>query len=90
MISTEHSAAKTADTLPLYLIGKNSRGQWVVRESSGRCGGLFFNRVEAIKFAMYENGHRLQAVVMVAEPLELDIGAALWPGTAFNQKNSHA
>jgi hypothetical protein len=57
----------------LFLIGRNSRGNWVVRDQKGLCGGLFVDRAEAVKFAMFENGHRPQAVIMVPGILELDI-----------------
>jgi hypothetical protein len=43
--------------------------------SSGLCGGLFVDRAEALKFAMFENGNRPQAVIMVPGILELDMSA---------------
>jgi hypothetical protein len=61
-------------TRPLqFLIGKNSRGNWVVQDERGLCGGLFVDRAEALKFAMFENGNHPQAVVMVPGFFELDI-----------------
>jgi hypothetical protein len=57
----------------LFLIGKDSRGNWVVQDQRGLCGGLFVDRVEALKFAMFENGNRPQAVIMVPGVLELDM-----------------
>jgi hypothetical protein len=57
----------------LFRIGKNSRGNWVVQDQSGLCGGLFVDRAEAVKFAMFENGNRPQAVIMVPGILELDL-----------------
>ena len=57
----------------LFMVGRNSRGHWVVRDQSGLCGGLFVDRAEAVKFAMFENGHRPQAVIMVPGILELDM-----------------
>ena len=45
----------------LFRVGKNSRGNWVVQDQSGLCGGMFVNRTEAVKFAMFENGNRPQA-----------------------------
>ena len=57
----------------LFLIGKNSRGNWVVQDQTGLCGGMFVNRAEAVKFAMFENGNRPQAVIMVPGILELDL-----------------
>jgi len=59
----------------LFLIGKNSRGNWVVQDQRGLRGGLFVDRVEALKFAMFENGNRPQAVIMVPGILELDMSA---------------
>ena len=56
-----------------FMIGRNSRGNWVVRDQKGLCGGLFVDRAEAVKFAMFENGHRPQAVIMVPGILELDM-----------------
>ena len=60
---------------PLFLVGKDSHGNWVARDQSGLCGGLFVGRDEALKFARAENGNRPQAIVMVDEVLELDMSA---------------
>jgi hypothetical protein len=57
----------------LFMIGRNSRGNWVVRDQSGLRGGLFVDRTEALRFALFENGRRPQAVLMVPGILELDI-----------------
>ena len=59
----------------LFLVGKDSHGNWVVQDQSGLCGGLFVDRAEALKFAMFENGNRPQAVIMVPGVLELDMSA---------------
>jgi hypothetical protein len=45
----------------------------VVQDDQGSCGGLFVNRAEALKFAMFENGNRPQAVIMVPGIFELDM-----------------
>jgi hypothetical protein len=58
------------------LIGKDSHGHWVVRDQSGRRGGLFVGRAEALKYAMFENGHEPDAVIMVPGVLELDMNIA--------------
>jgi hypothetical protein len=63
----------------LFLIGRNSRGHWVVQDPTGLQGGLFIDRVHALKYAMSENGHRPRAVVMVPDVLELDMSAPLRP-----------
>jgi hypothetical protein len=57
----------------LFFIGKDSRGNWVVQDQQHLCGGLFVDRAEALRFAMFENGHRPQAVVMVPDVFELDL-----------------
>ena len=57
---------------PLFMIGKDSRGNWVVQDQLGKCGGLFIDRVKALRFALFENGNNPQAVVMVPGVLELN------------------
>ena len=59
---------------PLHFrIGKDSRGNWVVQDERGLCGGLFVDRTQALRFAMFENGNKPQAVVMVPGVFELDL-----------------
>jgi hypothetical protein len=58
----------------LFLIGQNSRGNWVVQDQRGLCGGIFVDRAKALRFAMFENGNRPQAVVLVPGVFELDMG----------------
>jgi len=60
----------------LFLIGRDRAGRWVVRDLQGLRGGLFVGRSEALKYALFENGNRPQAVVMVPGVLELDMDAA--------------
>ena len=59
----------------LFLIGKDSHGNWVVQDQNGRCGGLFVGQADALKFALAENGNRPQAVITVPGILELDMNA---------------
>ena len=59
----------------LFLVGKDSHGHWVAKDPSGRRGGLFIDRTEALKYAMFENGRHPQAVIMVPDVLELDMSA---------------
>jgi hypothetical protein len=59
----------------LFFIGRDSRGNWVVQDQQHLCGGLFVDRAKALKFALFENGNRPQAVVMVPGVLELDMSA---------------
>jgi hypothetical protein len=60
----------------LFRVGKDRHGNWVAQDQSGLCGGLFTNRADALKFAMFENGHRPQAVIMVPGTLELDMSSS--------------
>jgi hypothetical protein len=64
----------------LFLIGRDLAGRWVVRDLRGLRGGLFVGRTEALKYALFENGNRPQAVVMVPGTLELDLRAGPLPG----------
>jgi hypothetical protein len=68
-----------------FRIGRNSRGNWVVQDQSGLCGGMFVNRTEAVKFAMFENGNRPQAVIMVPGILELDMSGRRADSTPSSQ-----
>ena len=60
---------------PLFLIGQDSRGNWVVQDQRGLRGGLFVSQAAARKFALFENGDRPELVVMVPGVFELDVGA---------------
>jgi hypothetical protein len=57
----------------LFPVGNDSQGNWVAQDKSGLCGGRFVGRAEALKFAMFENGHRPDAVIMVPDVLELNM-----------------
>src|SRR3974377_548789 len=37
---------------PLFRIGKDRRGHWVVQDESGLLGGLFVDRPQALTFAL--------------------------------------
>ena len=55
------------------LVGRNHKGQWVVQDDKRVRGGLFVNRAEALKYALFETGGRPQAVIMVPGLFELDM-----------------
>jgi len=74
MKQTEPPSSNARFKCPLFLIGKDSRGNWVVQDEAGSCGGLFIDRAQALRFAMFENGNRPQAVIMVPDVFELGIG----------------
>lgn len=56
-----------------FLVGKDSRGHWVVKDPKGLRGGIFIDRAQALKYAMHEIANRIQAVIMVPGVLELDM-----------------
>ena len=60
----------------IVFIGRNRRGQWVAQEQSGLYGGLFVSRAQAVKYALFENGHHPETIVELAREIELDMGAA--------------
>jgi hypothetical protein len=62
MRESEPPSSRTSLLSRLFRIGRDSL-----------CGGLFVDRVQALKFAMFENGNRPQAVIMVPGILELDL-----------------
>jgi hypothetical protein len=64
-----------------FLIGKDSRGNWVVQDERGLCGGLFVDRTQALRFAMFENGNKPQAVVMVPGVFELNMNRNVAPAS---------
>lgn len=57
----------------VVFIGRNRCGNWVAREQNGIFGGLFVNRDQAVKYALFENGHHPETIVEVTRDLELDI-----------------
>jgi hypothetical protein len=34
-----------------FQIGRDSRGNWIVQDDQGLCGGLFIDRTQALRFA---------------------------------------
>lgn len=63
----------------IVLIGKNSRGNWVAKQQNGLFGGLFINRAEAIKYALFENGRHPEALIEASSALDLDMGDSSLP-----------
>jgi hypothetical protein len=66
-------AAVLSETIPLFYIGQNRHGCWVVREAEGRSGGLFICKQSALRFAQRQSAPGGCATMFVAGPLELDI-----------------
>lgn len=71
MLHQDIRAVPTANLSCLF-IGRDRDGHWAVKDARSLCGGLFANRTEAIRFAMYECQRRPQSVIMLPDALELD------------------
>jgi hypothetical protein len=74
-MQTQEPPSCTSTNSPLFFIGKDSHGHWVAQDEQHLRGGLFVNRDQAMRFALFENGHHPEAVVMVADVFELDMTA---------------
>jgi hypothetical protein len=61
----------------IVFIGQNHRGHWVAQEQNGLYGGLFVNRAQAVKYALFENGHHPETIVELAREIELDMSRRL-------------
>jgi hypothetical protein len=75
MDQSEPPSGRSSSPSRLFRIGRDSHGNWVAQDQQGLCGGLFVNRTDALKFAMFENGNCPQAVIMVPGMFELDMSA---------------
>jgi hypothetical protein len=58
---------------PLFMIGQDAKGNWVVQDQNGVRGGLFVDRPEALRYVRLENGNQPGAVIAVSGVLELDL-----------------
>jgi hypothetical protein len=70
----EPPSSSSASTITL--IGKNSRGNWVAQEQNGLYGGLFVNRAQAFKYALFENGHHPETIIELPREIELDLNGS--------------
>jgi hypothetical protein len=68
----EPPSCSSASTI--VFIGRNNRGNWVAQEQNGLYGGLFVNRAQAIRYALFENGHHPGTIVELKRAIELDMG----------------
>ena len=64
----------------VVFIGRNRRGDWVAQQQNGLYGGLFVSRAQAIKYALFENGHHPETIVELAREIELDMTGGRPPG----------
>lgn len=71
----EPPSCSSASTI--VFIGKNSRGHWIAQEQNGLYGGLFVNRAQAVKYALFENGHHPETIIELPREIELDMAGKL-------------
>jgi hypothetical protein len=64
----------SASPMEYLLVGRSRGGDWILRDRSGRRGGLFVSLADAQRYARLESIGR--AVVMVQGHLELDLSSA--------------
>jgi hypothetical protein len=76
MAAGASAAAPSPARSGCVLVGVDSRGNWIVRDVSGRRGGLFVSRAAALHYARLEFGHRALPIVVLAGNLELDMSSA--------------
>ena len=66
-------ASALSEAIPLFYIGRNKYGVWVVREAEGPSGGLFLFKQAAARFARRQSEPNGCAMMFLAEPFELDV-----------------
>jgi hypothetical protein len=49
-----HGSPSSLARAETRLLGRDSCGHWIVQEPGGQCGGIFLNRAEAVKFALFD------------------------------------
>jgi hypothetical protein len=77
-------------TSNLVIIGRNSRGNWVAQENNGLFGGLFVSRAQALKYALFENGHHPETIVLSTTIVELDMHRKAPPQHAAKETTKDA
>lgn len=87
MNKQEPPSTRSHPKSPLFFIGKNSRGNWVVQDQHHLPGGLFIDRAAALRFALFENGNQPKSVIMVPGVLELDLNSS--PRITQQPQTSH-
>src|ERR1700688_1884177 len=66
-------AGALSEAIPLFYIGRNKNGVWVVREAEGRSGGLFLFKQSAARFARRQSEPDGCAMMFLADSFELDV-----------------
>jgi hypothetical protein len=62
-----------SESIPLFFIGRNPLGFWVVREAERETGGVFLFKRSALRFASKNSAPAGCATMFLNESLELDV-----------------
>ncbi len=57
----------------LFLVGRSKGGFWVARDLEGRSEGIFRDKKDAVRFALFEGGHA-NAVMLSPNAVEPSFG----------------
>jgi hypothetical protein len=60
-------------SIPLFFIGRNKHGFWVVRAAEGRAGGIFLLKRSALRFAAKNSVPAGCATMFLGERFEPDV-----------------
>lgn len=60
-------------TSHLFLVGRSAAGFWVARDLEGRSEGIFRDKKDAVRFALFEGGHA-NAVMLSPNAVEPSFG----------------
>ena len=58
---------------PVFMVGQDRQGNWVVRDQKANAGGLFVTRDAALRYVRSECGYQPRTVIMISGNFELDI-----------------
>ncbi|MCV3207386.1 hypothetical protein OHD62_12120 [Mesorhizobium sp. YC-39] len=53
---------RTSNALHRFVVGRDGEGHWIARDEQGQTGGVFTDRISAIRFATMESDHQAGAV----------------------------
>jgi len=62
-----------SEAIPVFFIGRNKDGYWVVRGADGKSGGLFWRKQAAIRFATRNAWPAQCATIFPSGTVELDL-----------------
>jgi hypothetical protein len=57
------------------VVGRDTRGHWIVQETHGLCGGLFSTENAAIRYAKFESADRKSVIRITADPISLNLSS---------------